>query len=119
MSLRPHNIIPMAAAGLQNLDLTIYLVKELLASKQHRLDTLREFMPEAKAEDWTLSTAGQRVQIMKKDKKKIGILQFGTEVVASADKTIAGLLGASPGASVAAQIAVDVIEQCFPDMQAK
>ncbi|CAD7933932.1 unnamed protein product [Amoebophrya sp. A25] len=114
-TLRPHNIIPMAAAGLQNLDLTVYLIKELMASKEKKLEALKEFIPDAKPEDWTICTAGQRVQIMKSDPKKIGILQFGTEVVSSADGTIAGLLGASPGASVSVQVAVDVLLGCFQD----
>jgi malate dehydrogenase (quinone) len=72
-------------------------------------------MPDAKSEDWELITAGQRVQVMKKDPKKGGVLQFGTEVVASADGSIAGLLGASPGASTAVPIMLDVLERCFPD----
>lgn len=112
-TLKPHNIIPMAAAGLQNLDLTLYLIKEVLATKEKKLDALKEFIPDAKGEDWTVCTAGQRVQIMKKDAQKIGILQFGTEIVASEDGTIAGLLGASPGASVSVQVAIDVLSKCF------
>jgi len=114
-TLRPHNLIPMTAAGLQNLDLVVYLAKELLAGKEKRLEALREFIPDARGEDWTLCTAGQRVQIMKADKSKIGILQFGTEVVSKEDGTIAGLLGASPGASVSVQVAVDVLTKCFPN----
>merc|ERR1719254_330703 len=112
-SVRWHNIIPAAAAGLQNLDLTIYLLQQLLASKKKKLGVLQEFYPDAKAEDWTLVTAGQRVQVMKSDPKKIGILQFGTEVVAASDGSIAGLLGASPGASTAVQVALDVLAKCF------
>lgn len=114
-TLRPHNIIPMAAAGLQNLDLTMYLIKELAASREKKLEALREFIPDAKAEDWTVCTAGQRVQVMKADPKKIGILQFGTEVVTTKDGSMAGLMGASPGASVSVQVAVDVLLTCFPD----
>jgi malate dehydrogenase (quinone) len=76
---------------------------------------LQEFMPTAKSEDWELITAGQRVQVMKKDDKKGGVLQFGTEVIASADGSIAGLLGASPGASTAVPIMLDVLKRCFPD----
>ena len=72
-------------------------------------------MPTAKAEDWELITAGQRVQVMKKDAKKGGVLQFGTEVVAAADGSIAGLLGASPGASTAVPIMLDLLKRCFPD----
>lgn len=70
-TLRPHNILPMAAAGLQNLDLTLYLLKELAASREKKLEALKEFIPDAKGEDWTICTAGQRVQIMKKDPNKV------------------------------------------------
>merc|ERR1712207_10455 len=74
---------------------------------------LHNLVPNAKPHDWLLVTAGQRVQIMKKDPKKVGILQFGTEVVAAADGSICGLLGASPGASTAVQVALDVLAKCF------
>ena len=77
--------------------------------------TLRGFYPEAKAEDWRPEIAGQRVQIIKKDPKKGGILQFGTELVAAKDGTIAALLGASPGASVTVSIMLDLLERCFPE----
>lgn len=112
-SIKWHNLVPMAAAGLQNLDLCVYLMKELLATKSKRLRTLREFCPTATGEDWSLVTAGQRVQCMKKDKKKIGILQFGTEVVAAKDGSICGLLGASPGASIAVSVALDALKRCY------
>ena len=113
-TIRCHNLIPMTAAGLQNLDLVVYLVKELLASKEDKLEALRKFVPDARPEDWAYTWAGQRVQIMKKDPKKIGILQFGTELVASEDGSMSGLLGASPGASVAVSVGLDVIKKCFP-----
>mmetsp|Transcript_30030 Transcript_30030/g.69968 ORF Transcript_30030/g.69968 Transcript_30030/m.69968 type:complete len:543 (-) Transcript_30030:30-1658(-) len=112
-SIRPHNLLPAAAAGLQNLDLTIYLVKQLAATNQQKFMELKRFVPKAEMKDWVKITAGQRVQIMKKDPKKVGILQFGTEVVSSADGSIAGLLGASPGASTAVQVALDVLRKCF------
>ena len=114
-SIRWHNIIPMVAAGLSNLSLVSYLLGQLAASKKTKFDELREFFPEAKPEDWYTITAGQRVQVIKKDKKKIGVLQFGTEVVAAKDGSIAGLLGASPGASTAVPIMLGLIEKCFPD----
>ncbi|WP_403023183.1 malate:quinone oxidoreductase [Salinibacterium sp. GXW1014] len=114
-SLRPSNIIPMLAVAKDNFDLVKYLVTELLASRAKKLDSLRQFMPEAKDEDWELITAGQRVQVMKKDAKKGGVLQFGTEVVAAEDGSIAGLLGASPGASTAVPIMISLLERCFPD----
>jgi malate dehydrogenase (quinone) len=69
----------------------------------------------ADPDDWYELTAGQRVQVIKPDSKKVGILQFGTEVVTSADGSISGLLGASPGASTAAAIMIDVLERCFPE----
>ncbi|MFC5791028.1 malate:quinone oxidoreductase [Agromyces tardus] len=114
-SIRLHNLGPMLQVGLKNFDLVRYLVGEVLASREKKMAALREFMPTAKTEDWELITAGQRVQVMKKDPEKGGILQFGTEVIAGADGTIAGLLGASPGASTAAPIMLEVLKRCFPD----
>jgi malate dehydrogenase (quinone) len=113
-SLRWHNIIPMLAVGLGNFSLVSYLVREVLASRAQRLRALWDFYPSANPADWYEQTAGQRVQVIKPDSRKGGVLQFGTEVVASADGTIAGLLGASPGASTAASIMLEVLETCFP-----
>ncbi|WP_439564037.1 malate:quinone oxidoreductase [Microcella sp.] len=113
-SIRWHNIVPMLQVGLKNFDLVKYLVGELLASRSKKLDALREFYPGADGDDWYQQTAGQRVQIIKNVPGKGGTLQFGTEVVASADGSIAGLLGASPGASTAPSIMIDLIERCFP-----
>ncbi|HEU4849102.1 MAG TPA: malate:quinone oxidoreductase, partial [Terrimesophilobacter sp.] len=87
----------------------------LLAGKRTKFAALREFMPDARPSDWYQITAGQRVQVIKKDAKKGGILQFGTEVVTGAAGSIAGLLGASPGASTAVPIMLDLIGRCFPD----
>ena len=114
-SIRWHNIVPMLQVAVRNLDLVTYLVGELLASRSKKLDALRDFYPKADGDDWYELTAGQRVQIIKNEPGKGGVLQFGTEVVASADGSIAGLLGASPGASTAAPIMLDLIERCFPD----
>lgn len=115
LSIRPSNIIPMLAAFKDNLDLSWYLVTQVLASKRTKFAALREFMPDARPSDWYQITAGQRVQVIKKDAKKGGILQFGTEVVTGADGSIAGLLGASPGASTAVPIMLELIEKCFPN----
>ena len=52
---------------------------------------------------------------MKKGADGKAVIQFGTEVVASADGTIAGLLGASPGASTAVPIMLDVLAKAYPD----
>jgi len=114
-SIRWHNLGTMISAGLTNLSLVWYLVTELLATpgKKHR--ALRQFAPRARRRDWHLITAGQRVQILKRDAKGKAIIQFGTEVVSSADGTIAGRLGASPGASTAVPIMLDVMAKCFPN----
>jgi malate dehydrogenase (quinone) len=114
-SIRLHNIGPMLAVAAHNFGLMKYLIGEVFASKKTKLKALQEFIPTAKIEDWELITAGQRVQVMKKDPEQGGVLQFGTEVITSADGTIAGLLGASPGASTAAPIMVDLIKRCFPE----
>jgi malate dehydrogenase (quinone) len=114
-SLRFHNIVPMLAVAVGNLSLVSYLVKEVFASKAKKFDALLEFYPDADPDDWYDMIAGQRVQVIKPDPKKGGILQFGTEVIAAEDGSIAGLLGASPGASTAVPIMVDVLEKCFPD----
>jgi malate dehydrogenase (quinone) len=114
-SVRAGNLGPMLAVARDNFDLMKYLAGELLANRAKKLKALQEFMPTAKSEDWELITAGQRVQVMKKDEKKGGVLQFGTEVVAAEDGSIAGLLGASPGASTAVPIMVDLLKRCFPD----
>ncbi|MEF2978750.1 malate:quinone oxidoreductase [Subtercola sp. YIM 133946] len=114
-SIQPGNIGPMLAVARDNIDLLKYLISEVFASRNKKMAALREFMPTAKADDWYLITAGQRVQVMKKDAERGGVLQFGTEVITSADGSIAGLLGASPGASTAVPIMLDVISRCFPE----
>ena len=114
-SVRPGNLVPMLAVGARNLDLVRYLVGEVTANDTARLRTLRAFMPSAHPRDWELITAGQRVQVIKKDPKLGGVLEFGTELVTSADGSIAGLLGASPGASTAVATMLDLLDRCFPD----
>jgi malate dehydrogenase (quinone) len=105
----------MLKVAWDNPSLIGYLVGELLKNHAKKVDSLREFMPSAKDEDWELLQAGQRAQVMKKDPKKGGVLQFGTEVVTSEDGSIAGLLGASPGASTAVSIMLGLLKTCFPD----
>jgi malate dehydrogenase (quinone) len=114
-TIRPHNLVPMLAAGISNLSLVKYLVGQLMASETTKFKELQEFMPNADPKDWYRITAGQRVQVIKKDKEKGGVLQFGTEVITSSDGSIAGLLGASPGASTAVPIMLDILKRCFPD----
>lgn len=113
--VRPGNILPMLKVAIDNPGLIKYLVSELLKNHAQKVASLRDFMPTAKDEDWELLDAGQRAQVMKKDPKKLGVLQFGTEVVTSADGSIAGLLGASPGASTAVSIMLGLLKTCFPD----
>ncbi|MFB8230768.1 malate dehydrogenase (quinone) [Cellulosimicrobium sp. NPDC055967] len=113
-SLRLHNIGSMLGAGLKNMDLTQYLVGQLLASPETKFTALQAFMPTAHPKDWETITAGQRVQVIKKDEDGKGVLEFGTEVIAAGDGSIAGLLGASPGASTAVPAMIDLLERCFP-----
>ncbi|HCJ50204.1 MAG TPA: malate:quinone oxidoreductase [Microbacterium sp.] len=113
--VRPGNLWPMIKVALDNPGLIKYLVSELLKSHPKKVASLRDFMPSARDEDWELLQAGQRAQVMKKDPAKGGVLQFGTEVVSSADGSIAGLLGASPGASTGASIMLGLLKKCFPD----
>jgi malate dehydrogenase (quinone) len=113
-SVKISNLIPMLAVGKDNMDLTRYLIEQVIQRPEDRLDALREFFPDARLGDWRLLTAGQRVQIIKQDEKKGGVLQFGTEVVSSADGSIAALLGASPGASTAVDVMLDILQRCFP-----
>lgn len=109
-----HNVIPMAHVGVDNFDLVKYLIGQVMLSDEDRFNALKEYFPEAKQADWKLWQAGQRVQIVKKDADKGGVLKLGTEIVTDQQKTIAALLGASPGASTAAPIMLNVIEKLFP-----
>ncbi|MCX2483661.1 malate:quinone oxidoreductase [Pedobacter sp. MR2016-24] len=115
LSIKVNNIRPMIAAGLDNIPLTKYLIDQVRQSPEDRMTALREYLPAAEMKDWELETAGQRVQVIKKDEKLGGVLEFGTEVVAAADGSIAALLGASPGASTAVSIMVTLMERCFPE----
>ncbi|QNN41090.1 malate:quinone oxidoreductase [Pedobacter roseus] len=114
-SIKFNNIRPMISAGLHNLDLTKYLIEQVRQSPEDRLEALKEYLPTAELKDWELEYAGQRVQVIKKDEKQGGILEFGTEVVSAADGSIAALLGASPGASTAVSIMLDLLNRCFAE----
>ncbi|GEC99815.1 putative malate:quinone oxidoreductase [Kocuria varians] len=113
-SVRAHNLYPMTRAGMANLDLVKYLLGELTKTRSQRIEALHEYYPTAQESQWELIEAGQRVQVMKKDKAKGGVLQFGTELVTSADGSIGALLGASPGASTAVPIMLNLLSKCFP-----
>ncbi|GAA4512827.1 malate:quinone oxidoreductase [Sphingobacterium thermophilum] len=114
-SIKLSNIKPMISAGLDNIPLTKYLITEVMKKPKDKLESLKQFMPTAKMEDWVIEKAGQRVQVIKKDPKHGGILEFGTEVVSSADGSIAALLGASPGASTSVAIMIELLKKCFPE----
>lgn len=113
-SVKPNNVFTMLAAGVKEMALTKYLIQQVMLSNEKRMEELREFIPNAKAEDWDIVAAGQRVQVIKDTKGGRGTLQFGTEVVSSRDGSIAALLGASPGASTAVHVMLEVLEKCFP-----
>ncbi|MEM1505909.1 malate:quinone oxidoreductase, partial [Domibacillus sp. 8LH] len=115
-SVKPDNLLTMLSAGAKNMSLTNYLVQQVMLSKEKRMEELREFIPNAQSEDWDLVVAGQRVQVIKDTESGgKGTLQFGTEVVSAADGSIAALLGASPGASTAVHVMLEVITKCFPE----
>jgi malate dehydrogenase (quinone) len=114
-STNTHNVIPMAHVGVDEFPLVKYLAGQLMLSDEDRFNALKEYFPLAKKEDWRLWQAGQRVQIIKRDGAKGGVLKLGTEIVSSKDGSIAGLLGASPGASTAAPIMLSLLEKVFKD----
>lgn len=114
-SVKTHNLLTMLAAGVKEISLTKYLIQQLMLSKEQRMQELRDFVPSAKSEDWDMVLAGQRVQVIKDTVQGgKGTLQFGTEVVTAADGSIAALLGASPGASTAVQVMLEILQRCFP-----
>jgi len=113
LSIRPANIGPLLAVARDNLDLTEYLIGQVFQSSRHRFATLQEFYPSANPADWQLEVAGQRVQIIRPDPQRGGVLEFGTELVTAADGSLVALLGASPGASTAVGIMLEVLERCF------
>lgn len=114
-SMTFNNTWPMMEVGLDNFSLVRYLVGQVLMSEDDRFEALQEYYPEANQDDWELWTAGQRVQIVKNDEEQGGVLQFGTEIVSAEDGSIAALLGASPGASTAPSIMLNLLDRVFPE----
>ena len=115
LSITANNLIPMIGAGVHNLSLTKYLIEQVAQSFEDKVESMRQFIPDAKDEDWEIAIAGQRVQVIKKDEEEGGSLEFGTEIIASKDGTIAALLGASPGASTSVPIMIEILQKCFSD----
>ena len=115
-SVKPNNLFTMLAAGAKEMKLTKYLIEQLMLSNEKRVEEMKEFIPTAKLEDWRVVVAGQRVQVIKDTEAGgKGTLQFGTEVVTASDGSVAALLGASPGASTAVHVMLDILNKCFPD----
>ncbi|MGJ9459146.1 malate dehydrogenase (quinone) [Oceanobacillus sp. CF4.6] len=115
-SVKSDNLLTLLSAGAKELPLTKYLIQQVILSNEKRMEEIREFIPNAKSEDWEIVTAGQRVQVIKDTEAGgKGTLQFGTEVVTGAEGSIAALLGASPGASTAVHVMLEIMERCFPE----
>src|SRR5690606_16973439 len=115
-SVKPNNLLTMLSAGAKEMKLTKYLIEQLMLNQEQRIEELREFIPNAKSEDWDVVIAGQRVQVIKDTEHGgKGTLQFGTEVVTAQDGSVAALLGASPGASTAVHVMLEILERCFPE----
>lgn len=115
-SLRPTNVMSLLSVGVQEMGLTKYLIEEVLKDQEARMESLREYMPSAKTEDWELVTAGQRVQVIKPIVgPRFGSLEFGTALINNSEGSIAGILGASPGASIAPAAMLELLERCFGD----
>jgi malate dehydrogenase (quinone) len=115
-SVRPDNIASLLKVGAYNLPLVKYLIQQGLQSMESRMQLLRTFYPEADRKDWRLMEAGIRVQAIKRTDGEAGIVHYGTEIVTNKEKTIAALLGASPGASVSVALMLQVIQKCLPDV---
>lgn len=112
-SVKPDNVLSMLGVGITQMRLINYLISQLRLSEPDRVDALREFAPSAVDSDWELTVAGQRVQVIRRDKRKGGALDFVTTVLSAADGSIAGLLGGSPGASTAVSAMLDMLRRCF------
>lgn len=112
-SFNTHNLLPILQVGIDNIGLITYLINQLMMSNTDRINALKEYYPTANPIDWSLIQAGQRVQIIKKNKKNRGILQFGTEIIFSNNKSLSALLGASPGASTAVSIILKLLNIMF------
>lgn len=112
-SVQPNNVLSMLGVGVHEMKLVNYLIGQLRLCAPDRVHALREFAPSAVDSDWGMTVAGQRVQLIRRDRRKGGVLEFSTAVLGSADGSIAGLLGGSPGASTAVPAMLEVLQRCF------
>lgn len=108
-----HNVRILTAALAHDRNLLRYLAVQLLKTRQGRFAQLQEFYPQADPGQWELVTAGQRAQLVVPDHERTGAIQMGTQLIVSADGTMAGLLGASPGASTAVSIMTELLQRGF------
>ena len=114
LSIRAGNVCALLRTAIRNQSLVRYLVAQGLQTKRDRMEALREYYPNAQPEHWRVVEAGIRVQAIKKEDR--GALYFGTEVFSSAERSLAALLGASPGASVSVNVAFETIQTCLPHL---
>lgn len=114
-SIKPSNLTQMMAVAPPNVDLMVYLASQVASTHHQRFEALLEYMPDAREHEWEQITAGQRVQVIAPDREKHGVLQFGTQLITSADGSIGGMLGASPGASTATNIMLNMLKTMFPE----
>ena len=112
-TIKINNIGTMIRVFSKNISLLLYLIKQSLQSSKNRMAELKYFYPDALDEDWSLMDAGKRVQIMKGCPKEGAKLEFGTEIIFTKNKTLAALIGASPGASVSAHSMLNVMTTMF------
>lgn len=115
-SLRPDNVGTLLRAGIRNRPLVRYLVGQAIQTMHSRMESLRLYYPLARPADWRLVEAGIRVQSIRKADR--GAVSFGTEVFSTRDRSLAALLGASPGASVSVNISLETIRTSLPDLLA-
>lgn len=91
------NVMPMMHVGLDNFDLVKYLVSQVMLSEEDRFEALKEYSSAGEKEDWRLWQAGQRVQIIKRDAEKGGVLRLGTEVVSDQQRDYCRAAGGIAG----------------------
>jgi len=115
-SIRRDNLGTLVHSGFHNLPLVKYMLRQGTQGIAARLAILRQFYPEAKADDWRLVDAGIRVQVIKKVNGRGSSIHFETEILTNHERTISALLGASPGASISADLMFGVVRRCFPQV---